>query len=165
MKGKHCMERPSIISTNGKRAQKNKHKISLTRYMMYVLLVTFTITGVSLSRYSTTSSGNDTTRAAKFEVTITPDGWSNNGATAHGTNVTYKDCVLKVENKSEVAVRARLVINSGNGYVSSISPAGSSGYSAWFNLSPGSSQNVTVNITGATTGNDVTMSVEYEQID
>jgi len=143
---------------------KKKKTYPLIRYLLYLLIVTMTVTGVSLSRYATSVTGTDQARVAKFDVTVTPSGWTNGGTAAHAAGGS-KACDLIVTNNSEVAVYARLVIDSGAANVTSISPAGTATTSAWFALAIGGSQTVTVNITGSTTGNNVQMHVEYEQID
>ena len=147
-----------------------KRSMPLIRYLIYLLIVTMTVTGVSLSRYATSTTTNASpARIAKFDVTVTPSGWIKNGTTAPGKDLTHKDCVMTVENNSEVSVRARLVIFSDSqNAVSSITPSASPSsviHSAWFNLAIGGTQNVTVSIAGASSGNEVQMYVEYNQVD
>ncbi|MCL2813890.1 MAG: hypothetical protein FWD23_04760 [Oscillospiraceae bacterium] len=129
-------------------------------YLVYFLIVTTIVTGVSFSKYSVNSPAGDTARVAEFDVVITPLGWSNDNISSHasGKNKVY---TLTAANNGEVAVRARLVIDSSTVSNSCVvSPSG------WFELAAlGGMQNVTVSITGHPAGNEVKMRVEYEQID
>ena len=151
-----------------KKTPVQKRPMSLMRYLVYLLIVTTTVTGVSLSKYSASSSTDDSARVAKFNVAVAPIGWANNGVVAHGITVSNTACILRVTNNGEVAVRARLVISSAPaGAVSSINPAaiGRTDISAWFDLAIGGTQDITVNIVGDADGNAVAMYVEYEQVD
>jgi len=49
----------------------NKKKLPVIRYIIYLLLVTSIVTGVSLSRYITTLTGTDKARVAEFSYEIT----------------------------------------------------------------------------------------------
>ena len=138
-------------------------KISIARYMAYLLIITLTITGLSLARYATTSSGSDASRVANFDVQVTHTGsaWSheseNKDVSAHAPGGS-KIYTFKVDNYSEVAVRARLVIDSNSAAAPMVSPAG------WFEIAAGKAKNVTVTVVGVIGGNDIGVSVEYEQI-
>ena len=141
----------------------NEHheKLPLTRYVLYVLLVTLTVTGVAFSRYTTTSSLDAVARMANFNVSVTHATWSHGVYADIASHVLNgnKAYVFTVTNNSEVVVRARLVIDSYDGTAPTVSP------SSWFTLAVGASQNVTMTVVGAVDGNDVDLHVEYEQVD
>ena len=142
------------------RCREEKEKIPIIRYMLYFLIITFIVTGVSLSRYSMASLEQDTSRVAKFNVSVTHTAWSNGDQdiSAHKLNGN-KVYTFTVTNNSEVAVRARLVIVNNSG------PAPATNPPAWFDLAVGGTQNVTVTVNGALDGNVINMRVEYRQID
>ena len=131
------------------------------RCLIYLLIVTATVTGVSLSRYSTSSGGSDSARVAKFDVVISHVEWSedeNNDIFLVLTPGGTRNYVFTVTNNSEVAVRARLIIISSS-YTATENPSG------WTDISPNSSKNITVTVTGTFEGNHVKVHIEYEQID
>ena len=133
---------------------------SIMRYAFYLVIITIAVTGVSFARYATTGTRGDVARVAKFDVRVTGSpmsgGTSDVSAHAPGGNVPY---TFTVTNHSEVAVRAQLFAQSTNG-----GTAPSISTSAPFDLAPGGSRNVTVTVTGSTTGNVVRTYVEYAQI-
>jgi len=138
-----------------------KPALPLVRYMAYLLIVTTAITGVSLSRYSTSSSSDDSARVAKFEVVISHIEWSedeNNDISLVSTPDGVRNYVFTVTNNSEVAVRARLIIIASD-YTATANPTG------WTDISPDNSENITVTVTGTFEGNHVKVYIEYEQID
>ena len=137
-----------------------REKLPLVRYVLYVLLVTFTVTGVSFSRYSTTSSLEDLARMANFNVSVTHAPFSHGEYADISSHVLNgnKAYVFTVTNNSEVTVRARLVVDSYDGEAPTVNP------STWFDLASNAAQNVTITVVGAVDGNDVNLRVEYEQI-
>ena len=140
---------------------KQREKLPFVRYVLYVLLVTFTVTSVSFSRYSTTSSFDDLARMANFNVSVTHAPWSQGeyaDISSHALNGD-KLYTFTVTNNSEVPVRARLIVDSHDGQAPVVNPA------TWFTLTAAASQNVAVTVVGAIDGNDVNLRVEYEQID
>lgn len=139
------------------KAETSRRSLPIVRYMLYLLIVTLTVSGVSLSRYATSSPGADQARVAKLDVVVTHPGWNNYDVSSHATGGT-KGYELRVTNNSEVAVRARLVIDGSGGSVFA-SPSG------WFDLPLGAWQDIAVTVTGTAGGNVVQMHVEYEQID
>lgn len=139
-----------------------KPAIPIIRYMLYLLIVTITITGVSLSRYATSSSQKDAGRVAGFDVSVTHTGtWSENefeDVSNHLLNGS-KVYSFRVTNNSEVAVRARVVIDGNSGTAPIVSPSGT------FDIAPHSSRdNVQITVVGSAVGNLVKMHIEYEQI-
>ena len=103
----------------------NKNKKPVIRYLIYILLVTIIVVGVSFSRYATTLSGKDTARVASFEYEITGPATEELRiyipiyATAKLSVDPDDDCMfdddgvsvireVNVTNKSEVAVRASI---------------------------------------------------------
>ena len=146
---------------NINRQREKKEKLPIIRYMLYVLVVTITVTGVSLSRYSTTSSTGDNARIAHFDISVTHAPWSKGeykDISAHALNGS-KTYVFTVTNNGEVPVRVRLDIDTYDGQLPTVNPPG------WFNLAISGSQNVGVTVIGELDGNDIDLHVEYEQID
>ena len=162
MNGKKFKKGFSFISLKGKHMKKNNIKIPYVRYMAYMLIVMLTVTSASLSRFKMSSSAGDSARVAEFNVSVThAAGWSAgefNDIVATGIGGS-KDYIFTVTNNSEVAVRARLVVESSSGQAAAVNPSG------WFDLQCNNSRNVTVNVVGDAGGNNVKMHVEYEQID
>ena len=156
---------------------RKKPAISVTRYMVYLLIVTLTITGVSLSRYATSTTKSDSARVAVFDVDVTLNGrkfTNGSNSTLKGVdyNVSGQTFTFTVTNNSEVAVKAHLVIDLANSdVVPTISPRTGStpNYeSDWLIFAPNAgSQTITVTLTCWTglSNNDARMYVEYEQID
>ena len=166
----------SGLRYKSKRLKKKDKKKALPviRYMVYLLIAAATVTGVSLSRYSASAPADETARTAKFDVVVTPQGWSDNDVSAHAENGS-KNYTFTVKNNSEVAVRARLVDAVTGSPMTNVSvtdasyqsiPVGSGG---WFDLSSAGAaadtRLVSTSITGSPTGYTVKMRVEYEQID
>ena len=144
-----------------------KKKLPVVRYMVYMLIITAAVTMVSLSRYSTSSSMGDTSKVAGFNVVITHDNWNVNGhpnkdvySFGAGTTGGTKVYTFTVKNFSEVTVKARLVVDSADQTVT-YNPA-------WFNVPIGGApQTVTATVPQGVgfSGNDVSMHIEYEQVD
>ena len=131
------------------------------RYLVYLAIVTSVVTGISFSRYSTSSSVNNSARTAKFDVVILHSGWSSdeyNDISIVSTPNETRNYIFTVKNNSEVAVRARLIIISAD-YIATANPTG------WTNISPKGSENITVSVKGTFEGNNVKVYIEYEQID
>ena len=162
--------------SRSKKLLAEKRPMPIIRYLIYLLILTVTVTGVSLSRYSTTSAfKGDSARVADFDVEVTHDYWN------FGQNIDIdsvfnlpsgREYVFTVTNHSEVAVRARLIIENCNLAPSSISPSdagGSPTQSGWISLAVNSApQEIRVRFYAAAIvpgGNNVQMHVEYEQID
>lgn len=112
-----------------KRSQRREHKkeIPVIRYMLYLLVATSIVSGVTLSRYTSSTSGSDTANVAKFEYsiditdqnstgTLTFDSLSLNiyatSKLSDAENCMFDDVAvvrqITVTNQSEVAVSLEL---------------------------------------------------------
>lgn len=83
-----------------------RQRIPISAFMVYLLLAVTLTTGASFSRYSTTVSGSDSAKVAKWEVSmnaITSDGVTMNAGDATGSTMdgTY---TFTVSSRSEVAM-------------------------------------------------------------
>ena len=144
--------------------EKKKQSLPLIRYLIYLLLVTVTITGVSLSRYSTSVSTDDVARVAKFDVVVSPAVPSGD-VSAHAANGN-KVYSFNVTNYSDVTVEVQLFVDSYNTNQPTVTYVGSDPpVNGWFRLAPNASRTVDVTIVGISTGNAVSMHVEYRQVD
>jgi len=135
-----------------------KTPIPLIRYLVYLLIVTLTVTGVSLSKYATSSTANDNAKVAKFDVQVVPlplvndNHWYDHRAGATKYNANMYSCIFKLVNNSDVAVRTRVEITSYN----SISAAAYLNDPDWYVLAPGEeTQNFIVQILGLPLGNPI----------
>lgn len=68
-------------------SKRRKRPLPVLRYLVYLLIVTLVISGVSLSRYSTSSSSGDTARTAKWSIVVT--GNDIEMGTSHTGNLTF----------------------------------------------------------------------------
>ena len=137
-----------------------KTSLPIIRYLVYLLIVTTTVTGVSLSRYATSMKVNDSARTAKFDVVISHAEWSedeNNDIFLVSTPDETRKYVFTVTNNSEIDVRARLRIISSD-HIATVSPK------KWTEISHNSSEKITVTVTGTFEGNRVKAYIKYEQI-
>ena len=155
--------------------QEKKKTAPLIRYLVYFLILTTALTSVSMSRYLSGGLGGDSARVAKFNVVVThTDTWNVNGRsdrevyffgrTSTGENRTGtlpRVYTLNVENRSEVAVRARLVIDSADNTVTCIPLTQEA------DIPIGQTQAFTLTVSPGQTlfANDARMHFEYEQID
>jgi len=155
-------------------AAPRKRSMPLARYLLYILIITATISGVSLSRYATSETSSDTARVADFHVTVShhPDDeeWNQNefkdieifkDLNVSNPSKSYK---FLLENTSEAAVRAKFVLDYADNTVSITAPAGIT-MNNWFTMGKGETKVVTVKVLGAALGNNAQIHVEYEQID
>jgi len=141
-----------------------KKPLPIIRYLLYLLIVTTTVTGVSLSRYATSSSGEYTARIAELDIEITPAYLGSNRADMPeyfyelGTTGQTRECLFTVTNNSEVAVRVRLAADSELPVV--LDPD-------WVALDLGGSAVLTADVPQGIDlfSNDAAIHVEYEQID
>ena len=161
---------PDCAQRGAPSAIPRKRKTPIIRYLLYALIVTMTVTGVSLSRYATSESASDTARVADFKVTVSHPGWNQNefkdieifkNLNVANPNKSYQ---FTLENDSEVAVRAKFVLDYSDNTVSITSPAGIT-MNNWFVVDKGETKVVTLNVLGATLGNNAKVHVEYEQLD
>ena len=160
-----------------------KTSLPVIRYLAYLLIATMTVTGVSLSRYSTSSSGSDSARVANFDVVVTHDSW-NYGLTDGIIDASFNQSsgrlyTFTITNNSEVSVRARLIIDSYDllPALNSFSPQdlnNSTDRSGWVTIAPkGAPKQITVRLFAVSNtgnpivpnGNNVEMHIEYEQVD
>jgi hypothetical protein len=133
--------------------------LPIMRYMIYMLIITMTISSVSLSRYASSLARDDSAGVAKFDVSVTHDYWGSDEYSHISLVQTIgetTDYIFTVTNDSDVAVRARLVILSATSAYT-VDPT--------VEIPAYDSRDVSVTIQGLFTGNDVQMYVEYEQID
>jgi len=138
-----------------------RSSLPIVRYMTYLLIVTVTLSGVSLSRYATSLASEDQARAARFDVTVSHASWSideYNDRFVVQTIDGSQEYTFTVTNNSEVAIQARLVIVSST---SSVAPDPSD----WQIIPANESRDITITIAGSFTGNNVQLFIEYEQID
>ena len=150
----------SLYTPQHKHTAKAKTPLPFIRYLIYLLIMTSVVTGFSLSRYATSYSMTNAARVAKFEVVISHVQWSedeNNDIALTSMPQEPRDYVFTVQNNSEVAVRARLIIHS-SGYIAAVNPTG------WVDIAPSHSENITVTVIGTFEGNTVNAHIEYEQI-
>lgn len=171
-----------------KHAHKDKIKfeIPIVRYLVYLLVVTLAVSGVSLSRYSVSSGTIESARVAKFDVSVIPDEpdiWTVDEITGGFSNVsilradeTSRAYSFTITNNSEVAIRARINKVTGE-------PLDRSYYSVadendanievdsngWFDFSPAGSgadtRDVTISLVSAGDTTNLTIFFEYQQID
>lgn len=94
--------------------QKIKSAIPLKSYIFYLFILSFVFTGVSFSKYISTSSGNDSARVARWVVHTEPTTVLSESEAIYGANsraysftVSNKDAE---ENISEVAISYSVVI-------------------------------------------------------
>lgn len=93
--------------------KKRIRRLPVHVYLAYLLVCTFLLTGVSFSRYISSSSGSDNARAAKGLVTVTCAGSGNTVELkpVSGDGTVSEDFLFKVTNgDSEVAIRYDVVI-------------------------------------------------------
>jgi len=157
-----------------------KRSIPIIRYLVYLLIVTTTITGISLSKYSTSISGEDSAKVAKFDVDVSlvstspplnNDLGPNTDYIAYDSGILSKTYTFTVTNHSEVSVRARAVAEH------KYNPEGTYTVttSSWVDFSPNNGngpKNISVIVErppllnkSSILMNDVKIYVEYEQID
>ena len=156
---------------------KKKNNLPIIRYLIYLMVVTMTVSGVSLSRYVSSSAVSDEARVAQFKVAVTqvdsanqPVTWSIdefNDVSAHTIAAGSKQYIFNVKNNSEVKVEATFFLDSQT-YAGATPPAAATvSHTSPFILQPGGSQNVTVTIYGGREGigKIVKVHVEYKQVD
>ena len=155
--------------------EKNKRKISVIRYMFYLLIITFVITGVSFARYATGGgSSNSSARVAKLNVVVTHSAWNITGYKDNDVdfNIGTKNYTFTVENKSEVAVRVWLVVDGYDTYPS-VTPSvlGNDWITAGVAVPVNGTNSVTITVSQGNPGyqgiapyeNDVKIYFKYEQ--
>lgn len=167
-----------------KRKHANKDKIKfqipIVRYLVYLLVVTLAVSGVSLSRYSVSSGTIESARVAKLAGTFTHDDtWTIDEYNDFSVLPVgqHKDYVFTIKNDSEVAMRVRIMDVSTSAvlqsnYYSVFDGSGQSGVTVtngWFDFSPAGlpddTRTVTISLDSTTTGNNLTIFFEYQQID
>lgn len=155
---------------------KIKFEIPIVRYLVYLLVVTLAVSGVSLSRYSVSSDTIQSGRVAKLAGSFTHDIWSDGDVDISVLPLGYtRHYVFTIKNDSEVAMRVRLrdatkeppitnitVVDAGNASVN-VDDNG------WFDFSPAGSgadtRIVTMGLESTLDGNHLTIFFEYKQID
>ena len=93
---------------------KNKNKVNIPLLLAGILfcltLISSSLTSNLIAKYSTTASGSDSARVAKFDVGITTNSQSNNIELVPGdrdSSGTYK---FTIKNNSEVVVKNSVVV-------------------------------------------------------
>lgn len=163
-----------------KRKHSNKDKIKfeipIVRYLVYLLILTLAVSGVSLSRYSVSSGTIQSGRVAKLAGTFTHDSWSDGDIDISVLPLgDTRDYIFTIINMSEVAMRVRVrdvtkelpitnitVVDAGNADVN-VDGDG------WFDFSPAGlgadTRKVTIGLVSTEEGNSLTIFFEYQQID
>ena len=77
-------------------------------YLAYLLILSLVLTGVTFSGYITSASGKDGARVAKFEI-VTEQKLYETSIEADLIPGETKDVSLQIQNKSEVAVKCRIL--------------------------------------------------------
>lgn len=137
---------------------KKKFRLPISAYLLYLLLVSVLLTGVSLSKYVASTEGIDSARVAKFDVSLS--GGSSVSLEAEGSQTQ----TLTVKNDSEVSVRCSLVAaNVPAGVTVSYNPTS-------VDIAPGESKTVNVTFTAAADipneiSANIGIDVQAEQID
>ena len=104
---------PRLFKRSKRHERKKRYKaLPLMRYLVYLVLATTITSGVSLSRFYTSSQAGDIARVAKFDVEIVADSKFNGNTTHNGGE--EESYTFAVKNNSEVAVRVRAVDPSNN---------------------------------------------------
>lgn len=96
---------------------KNKHKINIPLFLAGVLfcltLISFNLTSNLYAKYSTSATGSDSARVAKFDVST--NAGSNNQAEialAAGDNASTGTYTFAIENHSEVVVKNTIIVEN-----------------------------------------------------
>lgn len=111
---------PRLLKRSKKHKKKEQFKaLPLMRYLIYLVLATTITSGVSLSRFYTSSQAGDIARVAKFDVEITSSFGQSDDTDVTDDPGNSKTYTFTIENKSEVAVRVRAVNPSTNNTYSS----------------------------------------------
>ncbi len=69
-------------------SNKKRARLPLSAYLLYLLVATFIFTGVSFSKYATSTTSGDKTRIAIMEAGITTDTFTYNGYPGQRTSVS-----------------------------------------------------------------------------
>ena len=88
--------------------QKKRIKLPLHAYLLYLLVASLLFTGVSFSSYVATTSGADSARVARFDVTI--EGSNDNLMINELYNKLHDDYCFYVNNNSEVTIHCSKII-------------------------------------------------------
>lgn len=176
---------PRLLKRSKKHKKKEQFKaLPLMRYLIYLVLATTITSGVSLSRFYTSSQAGDIARVAKFDVEITSSFGQSDDTDVTDVQGHSKTYTFTVKNNSEVAVRVRAVnpasdnspYNSQSNY-EFVDESGNkidnlaSGTGGWFELTPKGLSDDTRRIKFeliVSSGGDskqVEVVFEYEQID
>jgi hypothetical protein len=137
--------------------------------VLLVLLAVMCISGTyTLSKYYFKASSNSPSgKVAKFDVVVTKSGtWSNGNTDATYKMVGSKTYSFTLENKGQVNVRARAVLENTPYSTCTLSNSG------WFNIAKGTSVSFSITVPTASRysgttpiGNQAIMHFEYEQLD
>jgi len=147
--------------------------VKAIRYLLYLIITTAIVTQVSFALYTSSYADSASVRVAKFNVQVTQATPWSGGAYfdgAYNTAGNNKDYTFTLTNYSEVAVLAKLVIDSYD-YPITNTPQ----INDWLNgttLATGESKAVTLSVSSGVNnlaevidGNNVRIHFEYEQID
>lgn len=101
------------ISRQGKYEKKNQMRLPLSAYLIYLLVATLLFTGVSFSKFATTTSGEDSARVAVMAMDTT----YSLGEYLYGTPGETKNFTITLTNKEgtkicEVAQKYTMSVES-----------------------------------------------------
>ncbi len=87
--------------------EKKRRGFSTSALIVYLLIAVTLTTGVSFSRYTSTASGSDSARVAKFGVTASVE---NTAITVNSPNGEGGSAKINVTNSSEVVIAYEVVV-------------------------------------------------------
>lgn len=94
---------------------KNKEKkfhLPLTAWLSYLLVISLIFSGISLAKFTATSSEADSVRIATFRVSATENAQQHNQLVLNSAEGTSDKYEFKVQNDSEVAVKYTVIIKN-----------------------------------------------------
>lgn len=95
---------------------KNKHKINIPLFLAGVLfcliLISFNLTSNLYAKYSTSATGSDSARVAKFDVSTSTDSQSDTIELVPGDSASTGTYTFKITNSSEVVVKNTIIVNN-----------------------------------------------------
>ena len=95
---------------------KNKNKVNIPLFLAGILfcltLISSSLTSNLIAKYSTTASGSDSARVAKFDVGTTENNQSTNIALAAGDSSSIGKYNFTITNNSEVAVKYSIIVKN-----------------------------------------------------
>lgn len=92
-------------------AKKQRKKLPLSVYLVFLLTVTFLFSGVTFSKYYTDASASDSARVAKFDVRVSQSNAEMNLNTQNA-DTRQGEYIIKVTNNSEVKIQYTIQISN-----------------------------------------------------